>query len=107
MCNDCGQLEFLKYNTPLHFCEPCSALWHSHPDRQSHKPVTQSGTADTFPLELLSVICIETSHYVCFTRITGSGKDQWVFFDSMASRTGKDIYIRNLISGDYYSLIFR
>ena len=37
-------------------------------------------------LELLSVICIETSHYVCFTRHSGN---QWVFFDSMASRVCK------------------
>ena len=34
-------------------------------------------------LELLSVICIETRHYVCFTR---HSDNQWVFFDSMASR---------------------
>ena len=39
-------------------------------------------------LKLISVICIETSHYVCFTRITGSGDDQWLFFDSMAERQG-------------------
>ena len=43
---------------------------------------------DTGTLQLLSVLCIETSHYVCFTRITGSGKDEWVFFDSMAERQG-------------------
>ena len=42
-------------------------------------------------LKLISVICIETSHYVCFTRITGSGDDQWLFFDSMAERQGLDI----------------
>ena len=41
--------------------------------------------------QLLSVLCIETSHYVCFTRITGSsGKDEWVFFDSMAERQGNN-----------------
>ena len=45
---------------------------------------------DTGTLQLLSVLCIETSHYVCFTRITGSGKDEWVFFDSMAERQGND-----------------
>ena len=33
-------------------------------------------------LQLLSVICIETSHYVCFTRL----EDQWLFHDSMADR---------------------
>ena len=45
---------------------------------------------NTGTLQLLSVLCIETSHYVCFTRIIGSGKDEWVFFDSMAERQGND-----------------
>ena len=38
---------------------------------------------DTVKLELLSVICIETSHYVCFTRDT---EGRWLLFDSMANR---------------------
>ena len=39
-------------------------------------------------LDLLSVICIETSHYVCFTRDPRDvDKEQnWIFFDSMANR---------------------
>ena len=44
---------------------------------------------DVGRLQLLSVICIETSHYVCFTKPGGSGADEWVFFDSMAERPGK------------------
>ena len=36
-------------------------------------------------LQLLSVICIETSHYVCFTRCD----DRWLFHDSMADRIGE------------------
>ena len=40
-------------------------------------------------LQLLSVICIETSHYVCFTR-TG---DHWLFMDSMADRVGESILL--------------
>ena len=92
LCTDCNQLEYLRSDITPYFCEECSLLWHSHPQRQSHKPVARSGTPDTYPLELLSVLCIETSHYVCFTRITGSGKNQWVFFDSMATRTGNNSY---------------
>ncbi|XP_071823931.1 uncharacterized protein [Apostichopus japonicus] len=39
-------------------------------------------------MELFSVVCIETSHYVAFVK-TGSGDgEQWVFFDSMADRQG-------------------
>ena len=30
---------------------------------------------------------------MCFTRIAGSGKDEWVFFDSMAERTGTYVTI--------------
>ena len=97
LCNDCNQLGYIKDDSTFYFCERCSMLWHSRPERQSHKPVVRKGTADTYPLELLSVLCIETSHYVCFTRITGSGKDQWVFFDSMATRAGKDTTFLTLI----------
>lgn len=40
-------------------------------------------------MELFSVVCIETSHYVAFVK-TGSGDgEQWVFFDSMADRRGR------------------
>ncbi|KAL5022761.1 hypothetical protein ScPMuIL_001916 [Solemya velum] len=39
-------------------------------------------------MELFAVICIQTSHYVSFSK-WGGGKDaQWVFFDSMADREG-------------------
>ncbi|CAL4135099.1 unnamed protein product, partial [Meganyctiphanes norvegica] len=40
-------------------------------------------------MELFAVVCIETSHYVAFTRC-GSGPDAtWCFFDSMADRKGE------------------
>lgn len=40
-------------------------------------------------MELFAVVCIETSHYVAFTRC-GSGADAtWCFFDSMADRKGE------------------
>lgn len=43
-------------------------------------------------MELFAVVCIETSHYVAFTRC-GSGADAtWCFFDSMADRKGKYSY---------------
>ena len=37
-------------------------------------------------MQLLSVICIETSHYVCYTRTTNN---RWLFHDSMANRICK------------------
>jgi len=47
-------------------------------------PNKGSNVIEVGTLQLLSVLCIETSHYVCFTRIMGSERDEWVFFDSMA-----------------------
>jgi len=73
-----------------HFCDDCKQLWHKHPSRESHQLVIdQENTAiEVGKLQLLSVLCIETSHYVCFTRIMGPEKSDWVFFDSMAERPG-------------------
>ena len=39
-------------------------------------------------MELQSVLCIETSHYVSFNRTTGPPEARWVQFDSMANRQG-------------------
>ena len=36
-------------------------------------------------LKLLSVLCIQTSHYVCFTL----SNNTWIFMDSMADRVGE------------------
>ena len=71
----------------LYFCSNCWPLWHQKSHRKNHKHYVYDDF-DTGTLHLLSVLCVETSHYVCFTRITGSGKDEWVFFDSMAERQG-------------------
>ena len=62
----------------------CSPKLYQKP--RDHKKELKS--FNTTSLQLLSVLCIEVSHYVCFTRITGSGKDEWLFFDSMAERQG-------------------
>ena len=80
VCIDCStELKQLKY-----YCAPCSL--HQHQIYCDHEHDLSNHANGT--LQLLSVLCIETSHYVCFTRITGSGKDEWVFFDSMAERQG-------------------
>ena len=41
----------------------------------------------TVRLRLLSVLCIETSHYVCFSL----SDNHWVFMDSMADRVGESL----------------
>ena len=67
----------------MYFCDDCNALAHKHKSRTQHKPERCAGPDDTVKLELLSVLCIETSHYVCFTR---DPDERWLFFDSMANR---------------------
>ena len=87
VCNDCSRHH--KHEMQF-YCSTCSPQWHQN--SCDHKHELDSNNSDTGALQLLSVLCIETSHYVCFTRITGSsGKDEWVFFDSMAERQGNII----------------
>ena len=82
VCNDCSN----QTNEMQFFCSTCSTRWHQY--YCNHQHFVHTDDSDTVTLQLLSVLCVETSHYVCFTRITGSGKDEWVFFDSMAERQG-------------------
>lgn len=51
------------------------------------QPLTQSIEM----LELFAVICIKTSHYVCFTKCGLQPDSPWVFFDSMSDRIGEII----------------
>ena len=55
-------------------------------------------------MELVAVVCIETSHYVSFVRCGDSPRAPWGFFDSMADRQGKEqltfsIYRKVLVLG--------
>lgn len=74
-----------------------------HPSRRPHTPTTVhlpegfvhmwgSGSPPHSPprekLELFAVLCIETSHYVSFVK-HGPKATDWIFFDSMADRVGK------------------
>lgn len=40
-------------------------------------------------MELFAVLCIETSHYVCFVKCGYEPNSPWCFFDSMADRRGE------------------
>ena len=40
-------------------------------------------------MELVAVVCIESSHYVAFVRCGDSTVSPWCFFDSMADRKGE------------------
>ena len=86
VCNNCSRCQKRELQF---YCNTCSAQWHQN--SCDHKHELNNSDFDTGTLQLLSVLCIETSHYVCFTRIIGSsGKDEWVFFDSMAERQGNN-----------------
>ncbi len=50
-------------------------------------------------MELVAVVCIETSHYVSFVRCGDSIRSPWAFFDSMADRKGKSKLYSNIKSG--------
>jgi len=50
---------------------------------------SKNKTIPRIEMELFAVLCIETSHYVCFVKC-GQGTDApWCFFDSMADRRGE------------------
>ena len=44
-------------------------------------------------MELVAVVCIETSHYVSFVRCGDTPQSPWCFFDSMADRKGGLTYV--------------
>jgi hypothetical protein len=90
-CLDCASHFTANAATPVYFCENCAKLAHGQATKRDKHTVSDVTTEsdDLSGLELLSVICIETSHYICFTR----SEDRWVFFDSMANRVRKFWYM--------------
>ena len=80
-CTDCRRDYNARDSVP--FCHQCSAVVHKNPTRVGHKPERCPGVEGAVELELLSVLCIETSHYVCFSR---DSEGRWLFFDSLADR---------------------
>uniref|UniRef100_A0AAQ4QAR7 Glutathione hydrolase n=1 Tax=Gasterosteus aculeatus aculeatus TaxID=481459 RepID=A0AAQ4QAR7_GASAC len=75
------------------YCSTCNSQVHSHPARQGHSPKALSVPARSespvprHVMQLLAVLCIQTSHYVSFVKF-GPDPRSWVFFDSMADRCG-------------------
>ena len=88
-CYNCPKEVFNSNDPYIYHCSNCNDK--AHIRRKGHRVVDvkiRPGTSDATQfskMELLSVICIETSHYVCYTR---SG-DKWLFHDSMANRLCK------------------
>ena len=104
-CYNCPKELFNNADPYTYYCSECAEI--AHRPRKGHRVVDveinpETGDATMFSkMQLLSVICIETSHYVCYTR---SG-DKWLFHDSMANRLCKitTIYTQLLI---YHFLLF-
>lgn len=112
-CSICGQLAeyeckecFGQFGDGLDstaFCQKCMDKSHSHRKRFKHKTarlavppefsmLKEHTQIQRIYMELFAVLCIETSHYVCFVKC-GNGPDApWCFFDSMADRKGIRIY---------------
>ena len=106
-CYNCPKEMFNNTDPYVYYCSDCNGKVHS--ERKGHRVVDaeiKPGTSDAAhfsKMQLLSVICIETSHYVCYTR---SG-DKWLFHDSMANRLCKitTIYTQLLIY--HFLLLYR
>lgn len=79
-CTECTS-DF-KGTDKIYFCEECAERAHKKDANRDKHNITDIADSGLNELELLSVICIETSHYVCFTR----SEERWIFFDSMANR---------------------
>ncbi|KAF2364869.1 CAP Gly-rich domain [Trinorchestia longiramus] len=111
-CNICGLVAeyecaqcFGQCSTGLEsiaFCDGCIKTVHNHKERDRHESVRRLRVpqeyrmlADHCPsvprifMELFAVVCIETSHYVTFTRCGEGPEAPWCFFDSMADRKGE------------------
>lgn len=79
------------------FCEKCLQQTHRHPLRKKHKQTllgkpqgwTDAKSIPRVYMELVAVLCIETSHYVSFVRCGDTPTSPWCFFDSMADRKGE------------------
>ena len=52
-------------------------------------------------MELVAVVCIETSHYVSFVRCGDTPQSPWCFFDSMADRKG-GLYLKKFAEKNEY-----
>ena len=95
VCYNCPKDLFNNTDPYIYCCSECDERVHREKERKDHRVEAvniRPGTSDATnfsKMELLSVICIETSHYVCYTR---SG-DKWLFHDSMADRLCKTKHI--------------
>lgn len=95
-CPNCEDEKIYFYtNVFVYYCERCCCI--AHEQRKEHKPTEMSVRKSNFnapisEMELIAVVCIETSHYVCFAKC----HNEWVLFDSMANREVVPMGERNI-----------
>ncbi|CAD5116490.1 unnamed protein product [Dimorphilus gyrociliatus] len=92
-CKDC--LKSILFADNLYdritYCDECNKKVHSHRERTDHKSNcldknVEGSLSSPIYMNLKSVICISTSHYVSFVRCGKNVDDPWLFQDSMADR---------------------
>ena len=87
-CKTCPKELFHTEDDSIPYCIDCHVKCHTT-ERTSHEveeiKSNDGGQSRFSKMRLLSVICIETSHYVCYTRCG----NKWLFHDSMANRLCK------------------
>ncbi|KAG9510501.1 Ubiquitin carboxyl-terminal hydrolase CYLD [Fragariocoptes setiger] len=118
-CKDCFGERGNRFNTRLSnitYCKSCfqskhfsrshstgiedhdntkSIIKHGCTNREAQQRFLASSSSSknkTIPrvyMDLFAILCIETSHYVCFVKCDNDPDAPWCFFDSMADRKGE------------------
>ncbi|XP_069094394.1 ubiquitin carboxyl-terminal hydrolase CYLD-like [Pleurodeles waltl] len=98
-CKECYEDSNISPGRIKQYCSICSKQVHRARRRRTHQPQClrlpeELSQCTDFPglvprqtMQLFAVLCIETSHYVAFTK-HGPRDQDWMFFDSMADREG-------------------
>ncbi|KAM4810182.1 ubiquitin carboxyl-terminal hydrolase CYLD-like isoform 2-T2 [Rhinophrynus dorsalis] len=95
-CPDCYEDTDITPGHIKQYCAMCSKQVHLHKQRCAHHPrelnfpknVNEQAAFQRQRMQLYAVLCIETSHYVAFIRLSSQNPPLWAFFDSMADREG-------------------
>ncbi|XP_069489884.1 ubiquitin carboxyl-terminal hydrolase CYLD-like isoform X2 [Ambystoma mexicanum] len=98
-CKECFDDPDISPGHIKQYCSICSKQVHRAQRRRTHQPqglqlpeelnqhTDFHGLVPRQTMQLFAVLCIETSHYVAFTK-HGAQDHDWRFFDSMADREG-------------------
>ena len=95
-CIGCLQSSPLKTLSDCSFCNEC--FEEEHPTRNSSHDARNVDTVPGAPrrpkrekFRLMAVVCIRTSHYVCYLRCGKTENATWIYADSMAHSTDNKV----------------